>query len=180
MENLPDHCNLGILSQHFNLNLEQHIVFCEAGARLIKCWCNTDPDLTNQQQQKVSLFTGLPGTGKSRVILALQKLAQLWNQPSSVLTCAYTHAASNNVKGVTLHSAFGIPIVLQNTASPNQTICTYRKKTRLLIIDETSQISPDLLGAVSNQLKFIFDNTSAFGGIDCILSLDWIQVFKKI
>ena len=52
---------------------------------------------------------GPPGVGKSTVTVAIQTFARAWKQPNSVIVAAFTHAASNNARGQTLHAAFNLP-----------------------------------------------------------------------
>ena len=51
---------------------------------------------------------GCAGTGKSYVILALRKLAVLFNRPDAVLVFAPSGIAAVNAGGVTLHTGCGL------------------------------------------------------------------------
>ena len=104
----------------FNLNEKQHHAFEEHAFRLLQYYCNTDENGTGRYKQRNSVMAGIPlsssnmilgppGVGKSTFTVAIQAFARAWKQPNSVIVAAFTHAASNNARGQTLHAAFNLP-----------------------------------------------------------------------
>jgi hypothetical protein len=126
------------------------------------------------------LNIGSPGVGKTAGIIALQDLACKWKKPNSVLTAAFTHAASNNVRGITIHSAFNLPVfdhkLEKKHLSPGHR--NILLNVRLIIIDEVGQAKQDLIGILSRRMKGLLDGHRYFGGVDTVLVLDWLQVCK--
>jgi hypothetical protein len=112
------------------------------------------------------------------VTVAIQAFARAWNQPNSIIVAAFTHAASNNARGQTLHSAFYLPTMkgtyeLSNCTPVHERILL---QCRLVIVDEVGQTGRELIALMSLRLQQIRGNTLPYGGVDVTLSLDWLQV----
>jgi hypothetical protein len=96
--------------------------------------------LENQPEQLRMFLSGPGGTGKSRVIHALQDFFRLRGQERRVRLSAYTGVAARNINGMTLHSALCIS---QRTGKSTQTrtrrdlIATW-EGVDYLFIDEVS------------------------------------------
>jgi hypothetical protein len=128
-------------------------------------------------------FPGPPGVGKSTVTVAIQNFARLWQQPNSVIVAAFTHAASNNARGQTLHSAFYLPTMNGSTTLSECTPAHARilLQCRLVIVDEVGQTGRNLISLMSERLRQIHNgSTLPYGGVDVTLSLDWLQVLQII
>ena len=91
-----------------------------------------------------------------------------------VLQTAPTGKAAFNIHGMTLHSAFALPVTEFNGEMPNLSsdVCnTLRSKLcclKVIIIDEISMVGSKILSQVNNRLKAIIDNSLDFGGISII------------
>src|SRR4051795_10345155 len=94
--------------------------------------------------------TGRAGTGKSTLLNHLS-----WNSEKQVAVCAPTGVAALNVGGQTIHSLFKLPIGLIGPAPLVQDRALQRLLSAIdvLIIDEVSMVSADLLDAVDRSLR---------------------------
>ena len=99
-----------------------------------------------------------------------------------VLLTAPTGKAAFNIHGMTLHSAFALPVTEFNGEMPNLSsdVCnTLRSKLsslKVIIIDEISMVGSKILSQVNNRLKAIMDNSLDFGGVSIISVGDFHQL----
>ena len=99
-----------------------------------------------------------------------------------VLLTAPTGKAAFNIHGMTLHSAFALPVTEFNGEMPNLSsdVCnTLRIKLsslKVIIIDEISMVGSKILSQVNNRLKAIMDNSLDFGGVSIISVGDFHQL----
>ena len=133
---------------------------------------------------------GGAGVGKSTVIRVLHEgLVRYMNslpgtKPDAikVLLTAPTGKAAFNIHGMTLHSAFALPVTEFNGEMPNLSsdVCnTLRSKLsclKVIIIDEISMVGSKILSQVNNRLKAIMDNSLDFGGVSIISVGDFHQL----
>lgn len=141
-----------------------------------------------KNQKFYHLVVGESGTGKSNLIKAvdqcverhLRKLDESEPDKDRVILCSYTGKASFNIGGITLHSAFHLPVKSSELAPLSiTTLDKVRKefsKLRLVIIDEVSMIGCTLFSWVNFRLQQIFDSKELFGGISVILLGDFNQL----
>ncbi len=147
-------------------------------------WC-TDMVLalkTGKPFEPYRVFLSGPGgVGKSHVIkLVHYETAHLFRclpglfEPDDlpVILTAFTGTAAFNIDGMTLHSAFSLPIgKKQYCPLNNEKLNTIRSrlgKLRLLIIDEVSMVRADTLYYIHRRLEDIMktsQNDTCFGGI---------------
>lgn len=113
------------------------------------------------------LMTGPGGVGKSFVIMQLK----------DALVTAMTGAAAVLIGGKTLHSALRIGIGSDSadeiSKSTNHTIW---KSVTLLVIDEVSMLSSELLDKIECVARMVRKNSRPFGGIQLLLSGDFLQL----
>lgn len=112
--------------------------------------------------------TGDAGTGKSTVLRIVRGMRKS-------LVCAPTGLAGINVGGPTIHSLFGI--------KPNE---TYRgpsdkqkqiiRAAEILIIDEVSMVSSELMSQIDLALKKAWNNDQWFGGMPVVAFGDLAQL----
>ena len=133
---------------------------------------------------------GGAGVGKSTVIRVLYEgLVRYMNSSPGtkadaikVLLTAPTGKAAFNIHGMTLHSAFALPVTEFNGEMPNLSsdVCnTLRSKLsslKVIIIDEISMVGSKILSQVNNRLKAIMDNSLVFGGVSIISVGDFHQL----
>ncbi|KAI0059114.1 hypothetical protein BV25DRAFT_1765076, partial [Artomyces pyxidatus] len=97
---------------------------------------------------------GAGGTGKSRVINALQDFFAQRNQARRLRLCSYTGVAARNISGMTLHSA----LCLNQRSSGTSKVNTRRDLTAMwegvdhLFVDEVSMVGCELLLSISEAL----------------------------
>lgn len=139
-------------------------------------------DLTDQQrlvEQTIEqggthlLITGRAGTGKSTLLNHVVATTR-----RVVAVCAPTGVAALNVGGQTIHSLFKLPIGLIGPAPLRQDRALQRLLTALdvLIIDEISMVSADVLDAVDRSLRLARKRTEPFGGVQLVLFGDPYQL----
>ena len=145
---------------------------------------------TTKQLPMYLYIGGSAGVGKSTVIRVLYEgLVRFMNslpgaKPDAikVLLTAPTGKAAFNIRGMTLHSAFALPVTEFNGEMPNLSsdICnTLRTKLsclKVIIMDEISMVGSKILSQVNNRLKAIMDNSLDFGGVSIISVGDFHQL----
>lgn len=135
-------------------------------------------------------LSGSAGVGKSTVINALFQLLTHYfdNLPGSnpnsikVLLSAPSGKAAFLIRGVTLHTAFALPVSQFGGQMPelaSDTANTIREKLnhlKCLIIDEISMVGSTLLSRVDTRLRQITGRNEMFGGISVIVVGDLNQL----
>ena len=129
-------------------------------------------------------LSGGAGVGKSHLIEAMVQflLRHFGKIPSFdldtawILVCAPTGRAAFNVKGMTLHHCFHLPPSQSkyehlNNLSDDQCnqIRTKYLNLKVIIIDEVSMVSSQMLLDVNRRLQQIFQSREPFGGIPVIV-----------
>ncbi len=119
----------------------------------------------------------ITGTGKSYIIHLL--VNALKNDRLNYLLMAPTGVAAQNIRGTTIHSTLRII----STQTGFYTLAFYDnefknqlKKIKIIIIDEVSMVSSQLLEFISNMFATIHNNNLAFGGINVVLIGDLAQL----
>ena len=129
-----------------------------------------------QQTQNIFL-TGAPGTGKSFLIRHY-----LQSCPAKIPVLASTGAAAILVGGRTFHSFFGLGIMqggVQKTfekAVKNRRLKTRLRKANMLIIDEVSMLSHEVLDCAEKIARALRACDEAWGGIRVIAVGDFAQL----
>jgi DNA replication protein DnaC len=111
-------------------------------------------------------ITGSAGTGKSFVVNFLLKEFERRKDPYLLL--APTGIAAQNIGGNTIHSALKIHATeggYQTLAFNDKVFKDDLKKIKILIIDEISMVSAELLTFLSNMFSKLHANSQLFGGI---------------
>ena len=135
-------------------------------------------------------ISGGAGVGKSFLIKTLyQAINQYYRhlrgeQGNSIraLLCAFTGKAAYIINGMTLHSAFQLPVsqlsgpMAELSADVANTIRSKLQDLKVLIIDEISMVGQKLLQMVNIRLQQIFNNDLDFGGVDLITIGDFNQL----
>ncbi|ELP86512.1 hypothetical protein EIN_034430 [Entamoeba invadens IP1] len=145
--------------------------------------------LSDDQKQVIDLansgvsffFSGAAGTGKSYV---MKKMISILRQTHElgVYVTASTGIAACNIGGTTLHSFAGIGLgdlsgdqLLTKVIKNSQAFDRW-KKAEVILIDEISMISGELLEKLDYVAKNIKRNQQPFGGIQMIFSGDFFQL----
>jgi ATP-dependent DNA helicase PIF1 len=131
-------------------------------------------------------LTGEPGAGKTHTVNAYVTYLRSCEVEPAIT--ASTGIAATHIGGMTIHSWSGIGIKnkldkydLDKIAS-SEYISKRVRKTKVLIIDEISMLSPNTLDMVDLVCREIKQNGEPFGGIQIVLVGDFFQlppIFKK-
>ena len=126
-------------------------------------------------------LTGPAGTGKSYVINEIKKWA-INNNKKFAIT-ALTGCAAVLIGGRTLHSTLGlglgdkpIDILVHKMKRCNKTQYTRLQTLDILVIDEVSMMSDELMVKASEMLCIIRNNPKPFGGLQVVLAGDMCQL----
>lgn len=145
--------------------------------------------LTNDQLQILEAInnghnvfvTGSGGTGKSTIIEHLTNTAQA--DPSNRIgITAMTGAAAVLINGQTLHSYLNIGLGTESVDTLIQKIMKRPKsrktweETNILVVDEISMLSSELLSKLNKIGKEIRLNDKPFGGIQLVFAGDFLQL----
>lgn len=125
------------------------------------------------------LITGPAGTGKSHAINHLVK-----NTNKRFALTASTGIAATHIGGSTIHSFCGLTPFTEvnqiakmiNSTEKGKQIKERVGKTDIIIIDEISMISPDVIDLMDETLKCSAESSLPFGGKQIIMSGDFLQI----
>ena len=134
-------------------------------------------------------LSGGAAVGKSFLIKAvteyLKRVLRYPNldQPSVLVTACTGKAAINGINGITLYSAFHLPVKSGLKSSEykkpsDETLHMSRNKYQylnVLIVDEISMIGRETFGDLDLALKAIMQNSSPFGGVSLLVVGDILQ-----
>ncbi len=125
-------------------------------------------------------LTGEPGAGKTHTVNAYVNYLRACDIEPAIT--ASTGIAATHIGGMTIHSWSGIGIKthldkydLDKIAS-SEYICKRVNKTKVLIIDEISMLSTNMLDMVDMVCREIKQNPEPFGGMQVILVGDFFQL----
>lgn len=125
-------------------------------------------------------LSGAAGTGKSFTIKAIVK----WARPlMNIAVTSSTGTSAITVGGRTVHSYLGIGLARKDAYQLYMLVRGKYPKTiqklkelKILIIDEISMISAELLDKISEYLQYVRRNKDPFGGLQIILCGDMCQL----
>jgi ATP-dependent DNA helicase PIF1 len=125
-------------------------------------------------------LTGAAGSGKTHALR--QYIEYLRDRDVNVAITASTGIAATHIGGVTIHSWTGIGIKddISEMEVDNLTQKKYLwkrfDKTKVLVIDEVSMLSPSLFDSVDRVCRAMKQSDTAFGGMQIVLSGDFFQL----
>ena len=147
---------------------------------------------SSSEEPLLDIIHGFPGTGKSRVIGWMRRLMEAglgWEHGVQFVCLAFQNAMAAQINGNTIHHWSGIPCrsVDGNTTGDRHKQSIKCQALRVVIIDELSMISAELLGALAYVMtkairiagtykKRKDGSTRAFGGVNMIMCVDWWQL----
>jgi len=129
----------------------------------------------------VNVFlTGEPGSGKTYTIN--KYVRYLLSHKIKVAITASTGIAATHIGGITIHSFSGIGIKEKlskgelNRIITNDYVRKRIEQTKVLIIDEISMLSPQVLQMVETICRGVKKNAHIFGGMQVVLVGDFFQL----
>jgi ATP-dependent exoDNAse (exonuclease V) alpha subunit len=125
-------------------------------------------------------LTGEPGSGKTHTINAY--VAWLRERGIEPAITASTGIAATHIGGTTIHSWSGLGV--RDTLTPydldaiasNKRVIEHARSTNVLIIDEVSMLSRDVLSMVDVILREVRQRDFPFGGMQVVLVGDFFQL----
>lgn len=131
-------------------------------------------------KQRNLFLTGEAGTGKSFLMNTLFDFAQ--KRGLAIAKTASTGIAAFNIGGQTLHSWAGLGLAEEDVQGllgkirKNKKALERIRAVKILVIDEVSMISSDLLDKVDAVFRYFRYNEKPFGGIQMIFVGDFCQL----
>ena len=131
--------------------------------------------------QGCNIFITSRGAGCGKTFL-LKHIVNHYKTKKNIAITASTGIAAVLLNGRTLHSWAGVGLGnkdvnnLLRHINTNNAVKTRWLKTELLLIDEISLISPELFDKLDFIGRNIRNNSKPFGGIQLIVSGDWLQL----
>lgn len=125
-------------------------------------------------------LTGAAGSGKTHVLN--EYISYIKERGIPIAVTASTGIAATHLGGVTLHSWSGIGV--RDTLSGGELEALEQKeylwkrfeKTKILVIDEVSMLSPRLFDTVERVCRAMKRNDKPFGGMQIVLAGDFFQL----
>ncbi len=137
-------------------------------------------------EQLLLIVQGGGGVGKSRVIRVCSQWAEYFlrkagDDPSKprILIITPTGMAACVIDGITIHAAFDFAFSDEYKGLSDQKMAMFRSKFEhltLIILDEMSMVSSDMLYNIHHRLTDIKQNTLPFGGISMMFVGDLMQL----
>ena len=136
---------------------------------------NSDKEILEKLEsgEKSYFLTGKAGTGKSTMINNFIKQTS-----KNVAVLAPTGVAAQNVKGVTIHSFFGLPmgIIKPKNIHPDEYQEELWRSLDAIIIDEISMVRADVMDAIDFSLRRALKDERPFAGKKMIFAGDLFQL----
>lgn len=125
-------------------------------------------------------LTGAAGSGKTHVLN--EYISYIKERGVPIAVTASTGIAATHLGGVTLHSWSGVGV--RDTLSGGELEALEQKeylwkrfeKTKILVIDEVSMLSPRLFDTVERVCRAMKRNDKPFGGMQIVLAGDFFQL----
>ncbi|HEY0948230.1 MAG TPA: AAA family ATPase [Candidatus Paceibacterota bacterium] len=141
----------------------------------------TQSDALSILQTGANVFlTGEPGSGKTHTVNTY--VAWLRARGIEPSITASTGIAATHVGGMTLHAWSGIGIAermseeLLDAIASKEHVAKRLQKAKVLIIDEISMLSGNVLSMVDEVLRTVRHSDRAFGGLQVVLVGDFFQL----
>ena len=178
----------------FSLKKRQHLAFVLIVKAMLRSWQSRIPDNDSQDQlnadqlklmaerEQLRMFlTGEGGTGKSRVIDAVEAFCKSWHRPHALAKTAMTGKAAVGIAGRTLHSWLGMhnlesDVTYEAGSAAYRGIPGYTPELTTLIIDEVSMMSKQQLVRLDVACRAATGIDTAFGGLHVVLVGDFFQM----
>jgi hypothetical protein len=165
------------ISRAFTLNEHQHCAVKVIGTALLNRWKNIEASVylednvsTALERDQLLLFLGgQGGTGKSRVIDAIQALCNSWGRSECMVKTALTRKAATIISGRTLASFL--------KQLQQRSYIETMAGLSILVIDEIAMMKKAQLVQLDKQLRIAKHVPGVrFGGVHIILVGDFLQL----
>jgi PIF1-like helicase len=139
------------------------------------------------------LLTGPGGTGKTHVVKAIQRVMEAYGRANNIRFLAPSGAAAALIDGMTIHKGFSIKVRKRGKGKGNRVpgesedysiimSLSDKRKIReefkdvdIVMIDEVSLLSQEILAEIDHALRYAKGNNLFFGGIIIIFAGDFYQ-----
>lgn len=164
--NKPTGMSAHDVASKFTLNREQHRAFNIITQHRI-----------SKNKDQLRMYIGDPGgTGKSRVISALEEFFATRGESRLLRLSSYTGIAACNISRMTLHSALHLNGHSKRNTGFNNNLIAAWQGVEYLFIDEVSMIGCEFLAKINESLRRAKENDKLFGGINIIFAGDFAQL----
>ena len=153
-----------------------------------------DPARKKTSTPMFDIIHGIPGAGKSRVISWMRELMESglgWKHGVEFVCLAFQNAMAALINGYTIHHWSGIPACATAEGGSgfgdSHKLSTKCQALRIIVLDELSMVSAELLGALEYVVKKVIRSNNTykvhpdgsirvFGGVNVIACVDWWQL----
>ena len=156
------------IAEEFTLNVEQRRAFALVTRRAVQ-----------EHPPPLRMFIGGPGgTGKSRVIQAIQQFFARTGQARRFRVCSFMGVAARNVSGSTLHAALNLNERMGSrySARSKRDLIAKWEGVNFLLVDEVSVIGRKMLVSIHEALCIAKGNDLPFGGVNIVFAGDFAQL----
>jgi len=128
------------------------------------------------------LVIGKAGTGKSELIKEMLKFTQSHQPHKNIYITSTTGISAYNINGITINSFLSIgtgeaPVdILLKKIRVKKPIRERLLHSHIIVIDEISMMSAELFEKINTILQTLRKNNKPFGGIQVILTGDFLQL----
>lgn len=140
--------------------------------------------IVDAQDQLLFYVGGEGGTGKTRVIEAIELGYELLQRKTELLLMAPTGSAAYNIGGRTIHNALALTISDKPRENISSQIYSLWKGKSIMIVDEISMVSLEMLNIVNDQCNKIQalrrDSTAILGGLPIVVFMGDFHQFPPI
>jgi hypothetical protein len=172
-------------------NVDKYLSAKGEKLRALPTWANEAATTLTEEQLEVKervmansnvFLTGGAGTGKSFLVKDMIKCLKRKFGARAVGITATTAIAASPLGGTSLHSYTGIGLgqgTAHELADKIKKIRATKQRwaeTKVLIIDEVSMLSPELLEKLEEIARIIKNNQRPFGGIQLLFVGDFLQL----
>jgi hypothetical protein len=165
------------VSREYSLNERQHYAFRLIGCALLSRWRHAEllkedcKDLASvlRESQLLLFLGGEGGTGKTRIVDAVQDLCKSWGRSRSLVKAALTGKAATLINGRTLASFL---LQIRKREASDAIV-----EMELIIIDEVSMMKKFQLAQLDARLRAAKRVPDVpFGGVHVVLVGDFLQL----
>ena len=157
-----------LIAEEFSLNVEQRRAFALVSRQAMQ-----------DRPPPLRMFIGGPGgTGKTRVVHAIQEFFTRTGQARRFQVCSFMGVAARNVSGSTLHAALNLNERRGSgySAKSRRDLIAKWEGVDFLLVDEVSVIGRKMLVSIHEALCIAKGNDLPFGGVNIVFAGDFAQL----